>query len=160
MNITSHTSTFEFVTTDAGVEIYKSTSGVFESLLREVKELSRKKPETTMSAGKVKIINRVLNDLLLILKGEPTGKYLEALDDEALPQMSDAVLVMVQFETALKSFQGRYYKHLSDIREHRWITQEYVQSKMPKTKIKKSGIEPVDLKKGPSGDSSPSKTDR
>ena len=45
-----------------------------------------------MSASKVKIINRVLTDLLAILKEEPAGKYLGALDDEALPQVSDAVL--------------------------------------------------------------------
>src|SRR5665213_2971588 len=126
MILTSNTSIFESVTTDAAVAIYKSTNGIFESLLREVKELSRKKPDAVMSAGKVKIINRVLNDLLIILKEEPTGKYLEALDDETLPQMSDAVLVMVQFETALKSFQSRYYRLFSDTREYRWITQEYL----------------------------------
>jgi hypothetical protein len=99
---------YEHVTTDAAVRVYESTRPIFQSLLKEIKELSRKKPEATMSAGKVKIINRVLNDLLTILKDEPTGKYLDALDDEALPQMSDAVLTMVQFESALSSFYSRY----------------------------------------------------
>jgi hypothetical protein len=61
-----------------------------------------------MSTGKVKIVNRVLNDVLVILKDEPAGKYLEILDDQSLPQVSDAVLVMVQFESALASFYKRY----------------------------------------------------
>ena len=78
-----------------------------------------------MSPGKVKIINRVLNDLLTFLKAEPTGKYLEALDDQALPQMSDAVLVMVQFETALESFEQRYYRYVDGARY--WITKELLE---------------------------------
>jgi len=99
---------FEDVTTDAAVSTYDASTPIFEGLIKEIRGLSRKKPDATMSAGKVKIINRVLNDLLQILKPEPAGKYLEALDDESLPQVSDAVLTMVQFESALVSFESRY----------------------------------------------------
>jgi len=113
---------FEYITTDAAVEIFTSSAPIFEGLLKEVRELSKKKPEATMSAGKVKLINRVLTDLLTILKDEPAGKYLDALDDDALPQMSDAVLTMVQFETALASFRARYRKYIYN--EHYWITSE------------------------------------
>ena len=77
-----------------------------------------------MSTGKVKIVNRVLSDLLEILKPEPAGKYLEALDDESLPQVSDAVLTMVQFESALKSFASRYCRFIGG--EHQWITEKFV----------------------------------
>ena len=77
-----------------------------------------------MSAGKVKIINRVLNDLLQILKPEPAGKYLEVLDDESLPQISDAVLTMVQFESALNSFESKYHRYIEG--SHYWITEEFV----------------------------------
>jgi hypothetical protein len=114
----------EFVTTNAAVETYEASSGIFHSLLREVKELSKKKPEATMSAGKVQIVNRVLEDLLTILKDTPEGKYLEVLDDEALPQMSDAVLMMVQFESALATFARRHHVFLQDLDERYWITQE------------------------------------
>jgi hypothetical protein len=78
-----------------------------------------------MSAGKVKIVNRILEDLLAILKDEPAGKYLELLDDEALPQMSDAVLTMVQFESALRAFSARYRKHVAG--DVYWITQELLE---------------------------------
>jgi hypothetical protein len=43
---------FEHVTTNAAVERYVSSTPIFEGILREVRELSRKKPEATMSAGR------------------------------------------------------------------------------------------------------------
>lgn len=115
---------FPHTTTQAFVDIFESTQPVFAGILSEVRELSKKKPEATMSESKVKLINRVLSDILEILKGEPEGKYLDLLDNEALPQMSDAVLVMVQFETALKAFKGRYHEWFSDISRHLWMTKE------------------------------------
>lgn len=115
-------SEYKYVTTNAAVETFTSSAPIFEGLLKEVRELSKKKPEATMSAGKVKLINRVLADLLTILKDEPVGKYLDELDDDALPQMSDAVLTMVQFETALRSFRTRYHKYIDN--HHYWITSE------------------------------------
>lgn len=117
---------FEHITTEAFVEAYEASEPIFEGLIKEVRELSRKKPEATMSPGKVKIVNRVLGDLLTFLKNEPDGKYLEELDDTALPQVSDAVLVMVQFETALKKFKSRYFKYLRDYQKTFWITAEFV----------------------------------
>lgn len=113
---------FEHITTDAVAETFKSSAPIFEGILKEVRELSKKKPEATMSASKVKLINRVLTDLLTLLKDEPAGKYLDELDEDALPQMSDAVLTMVQFETALNSFQARYRKYVYG--QHYWITHE------------------------------------
>ena len=79
-----------------------------------------------MSAGKVKIVNRVLENLLAVLEGQPDAKYLEALDDDDLPQVSDAVLVMVQFKSALASYRERHYQHLSGYGIH-WITAELIE---------------------------------
>lgn len=117
---------FEYITTETSVETFTSSAPIFEGLLKEVRELSKKKPEATMSVGKVKLVNRVLTDLLTILKDEPAGKYLDALDDDALPQVSDAVLMMVQFETALASFRSRYRKYVYN--EHYWITSELLEA--------------------------------
>ena len=96
-------------TTSAAVVAYEATNNVFDGLLKEVRELSKKKPEATLSAGKVKIINRILIDIREFLIDEPEGKYLDLLSDEELPQHSDAVLVMVQFEAAIKEFNKRYH---------------------------------------------------
>lgn len=121
---------FEFVTTQAAIEIYRTSKPIFDSLLREVRELSKKKPEATISLSKVKMINRVLDDVLVILKGEPSGKYLEPLDNDTLPQMSDALLTMVQFASALNSFEGRYHKKVGRGYSGRyfWITEEQIKA--------------------------------
>lgn len=116
---------FRHVTTQAFVDQFEASAPIFSGVLREVRELSRKKPEATMSASKVKVVNRILEDLLVILKNEPAGKYLELLDDEALPQMSDAVLTMVQFETAINAFSDRYRRRVyGDIH---WVTQDFLE---------------------------------
>jgi hypothetical protein len=78
-----------------------------------------------MSTGKVRIVNRVLNDVLVILKDESVGKYLEILDDQSLPQVSDAVLVMVQFESALAFFYQRYNRR-DNFGGRYWNTEERV----------------------------------
>jgi hypothetical protein len=117
-------SDYKNVTTEDTVNLYNSSRDIFKGLLKEVRELSKKKPEATLSASKVKIINRVLNDLLVFLPKEPEGKYLEVLDDAALPQVSDAVLIMVQFETALAGFTSRYHRHVRELDGTRWITSE------------------------------------
>lgn len=116
---------FPNITNHEKAEEYEASHDVFASLLREVKELSKKKPDASMSAGKVKIVNRVLQNLLTVLEGQPDAKYLEALDDDDLPQVSDAVLVMVQFESALDSFKKRHYRHFPGY-GYQWITDDLI----------------------------------
>jgi hypothetical protein len=82
----------------------------------------------TMSAGKVKIVNRVLQNLLMVLDGERDAEYLEALDDDDLPRVSDAVLVMVQFKSALDLFKSRHYKHVFGNGHHRVTSDFYFAS--------------------------------
>lgn len=114
------------ITTAAAVAEYKSASGVFNALLKEIRELSKKKPDATLSKGKVRLINAVLIDLLSFLSSEPEGKYLQSLEDDSLPQSSDALLMMVQFEAALKAFKGRYYRRVGSGfgGDFHWITAE------------------------------------
>ena len=109
---------FEYVTTEAAVAVYNASSSVFSGILLEMRELSKKKPDTTLNKHKVKVINRVLGDLQSILKDEPEGKYLDLLDDDELPQNSDAVLVMVQYEKAVNGFRNRYHNRFGG--ERRW----------------------------------------
>jgi len=119
---------FDHVTTDATVAIYKASGGVFEGLLSEMRELSKKKPDVTLNKSKVKLLNRVLDDVRAILKDEPEGKYLALLDDDELPQNSDAVLMMVQFEKALASFRKRYKGSIYSYGNSEWITEKNIES--------------------------------
>jgi hypothetical protein len=114
----------KFYTTEAKVKGYESVIGVFSELFKEVKDLGKKKPETTLSASKVNIINRVLSDAGAFLKGEPDAKYLDMLDDETLPQYSDAILVLSQYEGALKSFKERHHGYQNHLHGHGWFIQE------------------------------------
>ncbi|MBE7213797.1 hypothetical protein MK852_02750 [Shewanella benthica] len=84
-----------------------------------------------MSKGKVKIINRVLEGIKDILEVEPEGKFLDLLDDDELPQTSDAVLVMVQYETALIAFKKKYFQRYKTgpyDSKFSWVTPEFVKS--------------------------------
>ncbi|MAY77158.1 hypothetical protein [Citromicrobium sp. WPS32] len=120
-------SDYEHVTTDAAVATYETAIEVFKALLKEVRELSKKKPDATLSANKVKLVNAVLTDILTFLENEPEGKYLSPLEDEELPQVSDALMMMVQFEAGLAAFNKRYRKYISYGAfdgEHHWITEE------------------------------------
>lgn len=119
-------SEFEHVTTDAAVATYNSAIGVFTALLQEIRELSKKKLDATMSSSKVKLINAVLDDLLTVLNNDPEGKYLRRLEDTELPQVSDALLMMAQFSAALVAFKIRYFQpgNVGDDWRGHWITAE------------------------------------
>ncbi|QFY59717.1 hypothetical protein FZ934_04285 [Rhizobium grahamii] len=102
-----------YYVTEAQVLAYEAVYGVFAELFKELKELGKKKPEATLSAAKVKLINRVLDDVRKALKDAPDAKYLDSIDDQALPQFGDAILILSQYEGALKSFKERHYGYRS-----------------------------------------------
>ena len=71
---------------------------------------------------KVRNINRLLGGLSVILKDRPSYDFLEMLDEEAIPQNSDAVLLLSQWKAALEEFRSSNYGY--DGIKHRWITVE------------------------------------
>ena len=107
-------------TSKALVQAYEETAPQLFALQHEIRELARKKPETTLSKGKVALINRVLKDIRERFEQEIGGKYLQLLDDETLPQLSDAVLVIAQFAAVLKEFKSHH--HGFDGTKHGWLT--------------------------------------
>lgn len=119
---------FEFVTDQQTVNVYQTSQEIFSGLINEMRELSKKKADATLSKGKVKILNRVLDDIRGLLADEPEAKFLDELDDDDLPQNSDAVLVMVQYESALAAFRKRYRCYVSGLGD-RWITREFVEER-------------------------------
>lgn len=117
---------FKHVTTEEAVATYQATHNIFAGLIKEVRVLSSKKPDASLSKGKVKIINRALTDLRKVLEREPEYKFLDLLDDDDLPQTSDAVLIMVQYESALEAFRKRYTRLVkNNLKNHYrdvWVT--------------------------------------
>lgn len=115
---------FDNVTTKSNTDAVESTEGVFSAITTVVRELSKKKPEASLTQAKVDIINRVLTELIAVLRHEPEGKYLYALDVNTHVQVSDALLQLSQFEVALVNFKSRYTEEIDD--EESWVTPENI----------------------------------
>ncbi|CAH0289801.1 hypothetical protein SRABI05_04319 [Agrobacterium fabrum] len=114
----------KYYTTQEKTQEYDAVIGVFNELFKELKDLGKKKPEATLSASKVNLINRVLADAKEFLTGAPDHKYLDLLDSDSLPQYGDAILVLSQFEGALKSFRERHYGYQSGIGDAWYVRQK------------------------------------
>lgn len=108
-------------TTQEKADAYDGISGPFSHLVKELKALGMKKPSDTLSANKVKFINRILTDIQQFTNAEPEARYLDLLDDEALPQYSDAILILSQYEGALQGFHSRYHGYRGGSLGHGWF---------------------------------------
>lgn len=108
-------------TTKKKAAAYDGVASPFSHLVKEVKALGMKKPTETLSASKVKFINRILVDIQEFTKDEPEARYLDLLDDESLPQFSDAILILSQYEGALQGFRSRYYGYVGGSAGHDWF---------------------------------------
>ena len=85
------------------------------------------KQEGIISSKKIKILNRILTDIREVLSGEETVAYLDLLDEEKLPQNSDAVLVLGQYLAALDRFRDAHYIYA--LHEHTWVTKEWIEDR-------------------------------
>jgi hypothetical protein len=102
-------------------QIYETTAPLLKAMQAELKVFAQKKPEATLSKPKVIFINRLLKDLKELLQDEPNSKYLDLLEDEALPQYSDVVLIMSQYEAAMSAFRARHTAQDQLGRERHWV---------------------------------------
>ena len=84
---------------------FEYLSPMLDSALAEMREFSKRKHDGIVSEMKIKILNRILSDIREILSGEETVTYLDPLDEQDLPQNSDAVLVLGQYRAAFDSFK-------------------------------------------------------
>lgn len=108
--------------TEQQAATFDMLSPMLDSFLREMREFAKKKPEGIVTAPKVKMINRLLAQVKEVLAADPSAAYLDLLDEEALPQNSDAVLILGQFQAAMKQFQDKHYGWYGGTR--RWSTRE------------------------------------
>lgn len=118
----------EWLPTEKNVEEYLLHSKMLDSLAAEIRELSKKKQEGALNLTKVRMINRVLKPLKEgILEHVPANIFLDLLDEDTLPNNSDAVLIISQFEAAIKEFREKYHRDFVDdsySRHYYWATVE------------------------------------
>lgn len=103
---------------------HDSLMPLLSAMFREFQEFTKKKPEGILSKSKVKIVNRLLTDVLTIVDAEPSRPFLDLLDEEDLPQNSDVLLMLGQFVAAMEGFHQKYWGYDSFAREQRWHMKE------------------------------------
>jgi hypothetical protein len=90
--------------TQEKAELLKVTRTLLKAMFLEFKELSKKKPEGVVSKSKIKVVNRLLEKCKNLLQNELSIEYLDLLDEDDLPQNSDIVLMLSQYDAALDQF--------------------------------------------------------
>lgn len=116
--------TYSHLPTEEMVRTYKYLSPALSSLYNEIKELSKKKPDGIVSAYKIRLVNKTLNDVKQLLPTDPALAHLDVFSEDDLPQYSDLILVLGQFKAVLQRFQKRFNRYDSDRSTTRWFTQE------------------------------------
>jgi hypothetical protein len=110
--------------TEQDVATYERFFPMLQAFHREMSELSKKKQDGIMNALKIRNINRLLVDLKSLIEKDPSKDYVELLDEEELPQNSDAVLLLSQWQAALHQYKNRHYGRESSHEPERWFTVE------------------------------------
>ncbi|MDX2174690.1 MAG: hypothetical protein SFY56_16415 [Bacteroidota bacterium] len=93
---------------------------ILESVFDEIKELSKKKQDGALNELKVKMTNKILSKVKIILKDDPTVEFLDLLDEETLPTNSDAVLIIAQFKAAMQQYKNKHWGWTGTT--HAWTT--------------------------------------
>jgi hypothetical protein len=104
------------------VEQFKMLYPMLDGILNEMRELSKKKQDGVLNKLKAKTINRILEKIKALLHEEPSIEFLELLDEDTLPTNSDAVLMIVQFKSAMEGYQKKNQKYEGGI--YKWIISE------------------------------------
>src|SRR6056297_1684183 len=99
---------------------YELLVPLIKGIYNEMKELSKKKPDTPLNNFKVKSINRILKPANELLKNEETYKFLDILDIDDIPTNSDVVLILNQYIRSINIFHDKYYGYDSHDGRHKW----------------------------------------
>jgi hypothetical protein len=108
--------------TRENAEQFDMLSPILDSVYIEIKELSKKKQDGALNEIKVKMTNRILAKVKLILKNDPTVEFLDLLDEVSLPTNSDAVLIIAQFKAAMQQYKDKHYDWTGT--EYAWSTED------------------------------------
>lgn len=99
----------EYYTTQTKAQMHDAMTPLIKSMYSEFKEISKKKPESAVSKNKIKIANRLLERLRIILADEDTIEFLDILDEDDVPQISDVTLILSQYVASLEAFRSKYF---------------------------------------------------
>jgi|HubBroStandDraft_6_1064221.scaffolds.fasta_scaffold717639_2 hypothetical protein len=97
--------------TEKQAETLELVSPLLTAVVAEMRELSKRKQDGILSVLKVRSINRLLEDVESTLADDPSTRYLDLLDEDELPQNSDAVLILTQWEAAVNQYKAKHQEY-------------------------------------------------
>lgn len=95
------------------------TMPLLQALYDEFKELSKKKPDAGVSKSKITLVNRLLERVRTVLNDEDCIVFLDLLDEDNVPQISDVTIILSQYVAAMNDFHSRYYGYNGT--KHDWF---------------------------------------
>lgn len=95
------------------------TMPLLHAMFEEFKELAKKKPEAAVSKSKLVIANRLLNRVRDVLADEESIEFLDLLNEDDVPQVSDVTLIFSQYVAAMHAFKAKY--HGWNGADHAWF---------------------------------------
>ena len=99
---------FKGKTSREKVEIYVAIAPLLRGLFEEFKEFSKKKPEGAVNKNKINVVNRLLIKCKGVLQDELSIDYLDLLNEDDVPQNSDIVLMLSQYNAAMDQYLRMY----------------------------------------------------
>lgn len=109
----------KYFTSVEKVNTYEITLPLLESMYVEFKEISKKKPDSTISKSKIAIVNRLLNKIRFVLNDQESIDFLDLLIEDDMPQASDVTLMLSQYLAAMRTYKEKYYGW--DGSDHTWF---------------------------------------
>ncbi len=108
-----------YYTTEDQAQAYDTTMPLLEAMYIEFKELSKKKPDAAVSKSKIKITNRLLERVRVALEDSDSIDFLDLLDEDDVPQVSDVTLILSQYVASMKEFRKRHFGWFKET--HQWV---------------------------------------
>lgn len=109
-----------FYTTDDKAQTHDNMMPLLKAMYAEFKEISKKKPDSAVNKNKIKIVNRLLEKVRVVLSDELSIDFLDLLDEDDVPQASDVTLIISQYVAAMDAFHEKYYGWNGS--DHTWFT--------------------------------------
>jgi hypothetical protein len=95
-------------------ETYNLLYSMFHSAYMELRDLTKKAPQETLSSLKIKTLNRILERIRNFLSNEPAIDFLDIIEEDSLPSASDTLLLMSQYAGAIENYYKKHYEGISD----------------------------------------------
>lgn len=92
-------------------EQYDALRPLLDGLYGDIRDLATKKQDGVLSKARIMMINKLLSEIRILLKDEPTAPFLDLLDEVNIPNNGDALVIVGQFRSAMEHY---WLKHSDD----------------------------------------------